>query len=190
MRKNKSVLYVLCPGFHQKTLTDSFVKNITHHCTDLSNLLIFPTDQYPPYSGFYLLGYLQEKCPKKSQNLMFIGFSAGVVAAITAAWQWQQEGGIVQGLIAFDGWGVPLWGDFPIYRISHDQFTHYTSAILGTGNLSFYADPAVDHLDLWRSPDRVQGWMIDKTRQDKTALSYLSLMEFLGFGSYNPLFMK
>ena len=51
---------------------------------------------------------------------MFIAFSAGVVAAVTAAMQWQGEGGKIKGLIAFDGWGVPLLGDFPVYRVSHD----------------------------------------------------------------------
>ncbi len=180
MSKNTSILYLICPGFHDPKLTHSFVQNISNHCIPLDNLLIFPTDQYPPYSGFHLLHYLQEKCKQKTQNLMIIAFSAGVVAAVTAAWEWQRQGGKIKGLIAFDGWGVPLLGDFPIYRVSHDEFTHYSSAILGTGNLSFYAAPAVDHLDLWRSPDQVQGWMVDTTKTDKTFFSHLSLMAFLG----------
>ncbi|MDJ0659666.1 MAG: hypothetical protein QNJ42_09255 [Crocosphaera sp.] len=181
MRKNQPILYVICPGFHDQSLTDCFVQTINNYCPDLSNLLIFPTEQYHPYSGVHLLHYLQEKCKQKVQKLMFIAFSAGVVAAVTAAWQWQQQGGTIKGLIAFDGWGVPLWADFPTYRVSHDEFTHYSSAILGKGNLSFYADPAVDHLDLWRSPDRVRGWMIDTRNPNHTALSYLPLMEFLGW---------
>ena len=57
----------------------------------------------------------------------------------------------MKALIAFDGWGVPLVGNFPIYRISHDQFTHWSSELLGKGDKSFYADPPVEHLDLWRS---------------------------------------
>ncbi|MGK7881450.1 MAG: hypothetical protein AB4060_15330 [Crocosphaera sp.] len=179
MNQKTSILYLICPGFHEQSLTHSFVNNITNYCPDLDNLLIFPTDQYPPYSGFHLVHYLQEKCKQKSQNLMFFAFSAGVVAAVTAAMQWQGQGGKIKGLIAFDGWGVPLLGDFPIYRVSHDEFTHYSSAILGRGNLSFYADPAVDHLGLWRSPHQVQGWT-SETRTDKTFLSRLSLMEFLG----------
>ena len=84
---------VICPGFHEQELTHSFVNIITNYFPDLDNLLIFPTDQYPPYSGFHLINYLQEKCKQKSQNLMFIAFSAGVVAAVTAAMQWQGEGG-------------------------------------------------------------------------------------------------
>ncbi len=180
MKNHLSNLYLICPGFHEQKLTHSFVENISNHTIDLDNLLIFPTDQYPPYSGFHLAHYLQEKCKHKSQNLMIIAFSAGVVAAVTAAWQWQRQGGRIKGLIAFDGWGVPLLGDFPIYRVSHDEFTHHSSAILGTGNLNFYADPAVDHLDLWRSPAQVQGWMVDTRKKDKTFLFHLSLMAFLG----------
>jgi hypothetical protein len=31
---------------------------------------------------------------------------------------------------------------------------------LGSGDAGFYADPAVPHLDLWRSPGQVRGWWI------------------------------
>ncbi|TAE54319.1 MAG: hypothetical protein EAZ88_09445 [Oscillatoriales cyanobacterium] len=61
------------------------------------------------------------------------------------------------------GWGVPLGGNFPIHRISHDSFTHWSSAILGGGEDSFYADRPVEHLDLWRSPQTAQGWQISQT---------------------------
>ena len=180
-----SITYFICPGFHHQSLTDSFVKNINNYSIHLDNLLIFPTDQYAPYSGFYAGEYLKAKCKEKSQKLMIIAFSAGVVAAVTTAWQWQRQGGIIQGLIAFDGWGVPLWGDFPIYRISHDPFTHYTSAILGIGKLSFYASPGVKHLDLWRSPHLVNGWMVQKITPNKTLLSQISLSNFLQIIIYN-----
>ncbi|MGB5771862.1 MAG: hypothetical protein WBM32_18640 [Crocosphaera sp.] len=174
-----SPIYLICPGFHDHNLTHSFLKNIRNKSIYLDDLLIFPTDKYPAYSGFHVLQYLQEKCCNKSQGLIIIGFSAGVVAAVTAAWQWQLQGGTIKGLIAFDGWGVPVLGNFPIYRVSHDQFTHDSSIILGTGTMSFYADPAVDHLDLWRSPDLVQGWMVQTTTPNKKLLSYLSLIDFL-----------
>ncbi|MGK7959879.1 hypothetical protein [Crocosphaera sp.] len=179
MRENQSILYVICPGFHEQKLTNSFVKNISNSLINLDNLLIFPTEQYPPYSGFHLLQYLQEKCQKKSQNLIMIGFSAGVVAAVSAAWQWQQKGGKIKGLIAFDGWGVPLLGNFPVYRVSHDEFTHHSSAILGTGTISFFADPPVEHLDLWRSPHLVQGQIVQTINFNKTIISKTSLMNFL-----------
>ncbi|WP_421656938.1 hypothetical protein [Leptothermofonsia sp. ETS-13] len=89
---------------------------------------------------------------------MFIGFSAGVAGAIGAAWGWQWWGGKVKALIALDGWGVPLVGNFPIHRVSHDYFTHWSSALLGAGEDSFYAEPGVEHLDLWRSPHTASGW--------------------------------
>lgn len=90
--------------------------------------------------------------------LVFVAFSAGVVGAIAAARLWQAQGGSVKALIALDGWGVPLYGKFPIHRLSHDYFTHWSSALLGSGCDNFYADPAVEHLDLWRSPQQTQGW--------------------------------
>ncbi|MGB3188280.1 MAG: hypothetical protein WBB43_02490, partial [Limnoraphis sp.] len=69
----------------------------------------------------------------------------------------------VKALIALDGWGVPLGGNFPIYRISHDRFTHWSSALLGGGVESFYADPPVEHLDLWSSPQTARGWWLHRT---------------------------
>lgn len=179
MDTEKSSLYLICPGFHEPALTHSFLTNLSHYSINLDNLLIFPTNKYPPYSGFHSLHYLQEKCHKKPQKLIIIAFSAGVVAAITAAWQWQLQGNTIQGLIAFDGWGVPLFGHFPIYRVSHDQFTHDSSILLGTGTINFYADPSVEHLDLWRSPHLVQGWMTQTISSHQTMLSQMSLIDFL-----------
>lgn len=92
--------------------------------------------------------------------LVFIGFSAGVVGAIAAAWAWQRQGGTIRAFMALDGWGVPLAGSFPIYRFSHDAFTHWSSQPLGIGQQPFYADPGVAHLDLWRSPHQVWGWRV------------------------------
>jgi hypothetical protein len=91
---------------------------------------------------------------------IWLAFSAGVVGAIGAAWGWQLASGKVLAFIALDGWGVPLFGNFPIHRLSHDRFTHWSSALLGAGADSFYADPAVEHLDLWRSPSTAWGWHI------------------------------
>ncbi|EAZ90430.1 hypothetical protein [Crocosphaera chwakensis] len=179
MDTEESSLYLICPGFHDLALTDSFLTNFSHSSINRENLLIFPTDKYPPYSGFHLLHYLQKKCYEKSQKLTIIAFSAGVVAAITAAWQWQLQGNTIKGLIAFDGWGVPLFGPFPIYRVSHDQFTHDSSILLGTGSINFYADPAVEHLDLWRSPHLVQGWMTQTISSKQTMVSQMSLIDFL-----------
>ncbi|MEA5533436.1 hypothetical protein [Crocosphaera sp. XPORK-15E] len=169
-------MYLICPGIHEQELTNQFIKNALNKS---DNLLVFPTDKYPAYSGFHILQFIQENCKNTSQELMIISFSAGVVGAINAAWGWQLKGGTIKGLIAFDGWGVPLIGKFPIYRVSHDEFTHWSSEILGTGNLSFYADPSVEHLDLWRFPHRVKGWMVEINSHGKKFLSAMSLIEFL-----------
>jgi hypothetical protein len=107
--------------------------------------------------------------------LLFISFSAGVVGAIAAAQMWQGLGGQVRAFLALDGWGVPLWGSFPIHRVSHDAFTHWSSALLGGGSESFYADPAVSHLDLWRAPQTARGWQIQNTGKTATTAA-----EFVG----------
>lgn len=108
--------------------------------------------------------------------LLFISFSAGVVGAIAAAQMWQGLGGQVRAFLALDGWGVPLSGSFPIHRLSHDAFTHWSSAWLGGGSESFYADPAVSHLDLWRTPQTARGWRIQNTGKTATTAA-----EFIGW---------
>lgn len=77
-----------------------------------------------------------------------------------AAFAWQRLGGTVNAVLAIDGWGVPLVGGFPVHRLSHDSFTHWSSALLGAGEDSFYADPGVAHLELWRSPQTAHGWWL------------------------------
>jgi hypothetical protein len=132
----------------------------------LDTALVFPTDRNPPYSAPAILQFLHQQLSREFPQtwltvpLVLIGFSAGVVGAVGAAWGWRSLGGKVQTLIALDGWGVPLWGDFPIHRVSHDAFTHWSSALLGTGSDNFYAEPGVEHLDLWRSPHTSHGWQI------------------------------
>jgi hypothetical protein len=61
--------------------------------------------------------------------------------------------------MAIDGWGVPLWADFPVYSLSPDRFAYETTRGLRSPQLChFYADPSVSHLDLWESPQRALGW--------------------------------
>lgn len=96
---------------------------------------------------------------------------------MAAARSWQQSGGTIKALIALDGWGVPLYGDFPIHRLSHDHFTHWSSKLLGAGLDGFYADPPVEHLELWRSPQTTQGWWEQKSQlQQITAVAFLALL--------------
>lgn len=145
---------------HDPQLTQQFLHSL--HPLRSHQWLIFPAQNYPAYSSIDLLSFLRKHlgAPAHASPLLFIGFSAGVVGAMGAAAVWQMQLGKVRGLIALDGWGVPLLGNFPIHRVSHDAFTHWSSALLGAGQESFYAEPAVEHLELWRSPDKTSGWWL------------------------------
>jgi hypothetical protein len=98
---------IICPGIHDPAATQVFVAHLP-----LDDYLIFPTDRHPAFSGVHLWQFLQGQ-KNLSDPLTFLSFSAGVVAAIAAAQFWQFAGGRVEKMIALDGWGVPLWGNFP-----------------------------------------------------------------------------
>ena len=181
---------IVCPGIHDPALTQCFVQHLRGECLRLAllrssnnsnlsyldNLLIFPGD-YP--SPLHVLQFLRDRLAPAEDSVVFISFSAGVVGAIGAAWGWQMLGGEVKTFVAMDGWGVPLFGNFPIYRLSHDYFTHWTSSLLGGGQESFYADPPVEHLELWRSPQLVLGWhsQLDPDSQLRlTAARFLTML--------------
>ncbi|WP_013322325.1 hypothetical protein [Gloeothece verrucosa] len=164
--------YLICPGIHDPQLTNNFLEALKQQRINLTPLLVLPVDRYPTFSAFHIVDFLQQEYKNNPfKQLTFISFSAGVVGAIGAAWRWRQQGKQVRALIAVDGWGVPLWGDFPIYRLSHDSFTHWSSALLGEGQESFYADPPVEHLDLWRAPQAATGWQIRKNHRSWTTAS-------------------
>jgi hypothetical protein len=176
---------IICPGIHSPELTTSLLAGLENVIQTplkaLTNYFVFPSDRYPPYSAFHILEMLYSWVGKPYRNssknsnqseldlatnlfpissntsLVFLSFSAGVVGAIGAARTWQRAGGQVKAFIAVDGWGVPLRGEFPLYRLSHDSFTHWSSLPLGGVAESFYADPPVSHLELWRSPQTVWG---------------------------------
>ena len=163
---------IICPGVHDLALTDGFLAGLGDDAQALAPVLIVQGDRLPPYSGGHIVQFLRDRlCPNDplspddpdgmpDPRLLFIGFSAGVVGAITAAHLWQHQGGPVAALIAVDGWGVPLVGTFPMHRVSHDPFTHWSSVGLGQAGDSFYADPGVPHLELWRSPQTASGWQV------------------------------
>lgn len=163
---------IICPGIHDLELTEAFLeklqlgKNNHQFSAKDPQVLIFPAQDYPAYSVMQIVKFLQDKITNIKSPLVFISFSAGVVGAIGAALTWQLLGGNVKTLIAIDGWGVPLLG-IPIHRLSHDYFTHWSSALLGAGKNSFYADPAVAHLKLWQSPNICRGWRVDSTIEKK-----------------------
>ena len=162
---------VICPGIHDPKLTDCFLERLSEvwgnvetrqNTQTFDSVKVFPAHKHPAFSALDIFHFL---CSQElaGESLVFVSFSAGVVGAIGAAWMWQQIGGQVEAFFALDGWGVPLGGTFPIHRISHDRFTHWSSAILGNGGDSFYADPAIAHLDLWREPQTAKGWHVSQT---------------------------
>ncbi|HIK18455.1 MAG TPA: hypothetical protein IGS53_24655 [Leptolyngbyaceae cyanobacterium M33_DOE_097] len=165
-----SVHLVVCPGFHAPELTRHFLEAVRavalHHnaavaawLTDIN--VTIAEEGHPPYLGLsvdWLRDRIEADHPPPA--LLLIGFSAGVVGAIQTAVAWQLHQHPVRALIAVDGWGVPLTGDFPIHRVSHDAWTHWSSVALGGNATHFYAEPAVNHLDLWRSPQTAIGWQI------------------------------
>lgn len=173
---------VICPGIHESKLTEGFLGGLfadpAGEHPDFSQLLrIFPAPNAAAYSALDILQFL---CSQESprQSLIFVSFSAGVVGAIGAAWGWQALGGEVKAFFALDGWGVPLVGNFPLHRLSHDYFTHWSSALLGSGSANFYADPPVEHLSLWQSPQTVKGWHLEhqggkEVKRPATATEFL-----------------
>ncbi len=173
-------LVIICPGIHDIELTQDFIAGLGNGKASNSQILVFPTQDYPAYSAIHIVAFLRSKINNIKQPIAFISFSAGVVGAIGAAWAWQLLGGNVKTLIAIDGWGVPLAGNFPIHRLSHDYFTHWSSALLGGGEASFYADPAVEHLELWKSPDRCKGWWVEPAVGGKLARrTFTTAAEFI-----------
>ena len=149
---------IICPGVHSPELTDRFVQSISNRVE--ADYLILPTAEHPPYNAIAVYQWLERQQLSKTQALSFIAFSAGVVGGISAAIAWQLQGGNVRSFIALDGWGMPLGGNFSLHRVSHDRFTHWSSGILEAGAAGFYAEPEVDHLELWRSPEACRGWRV------------------------------
>ena len=150
------MVVLICPGFHDRTLTQSFLANLA-----LPDPALVPPSSILPIDGIAIFHWMSEYLQNQDRptpDVAIIGYSAGVVGAMTVAAMWHHGGGRVRCLIAIDGWGVALSGPFPIHRISHDYFTHWSSALLGAGEQGFYAEPAVEHLQIWRSPDSVTGY--------------------------------
>lgn len=198
---------IICPGIHETDLTASFISALVCADSDKSmsqdrypsaiannkqlktpkppnpHILVIPGEGILTLSGFHIWQFMHDRLHNELKSpVIFISFSAGVVGAIAAATKWQMMGGNVQAFIAIDGWGVPLWGDFPIHRLSHDYFTHWSSLLLGSGQDNFYAEPSVDHLTMWRSPQTVQGWYVNSSKfTPTTSKTSLTASEFLHF---------
>ncbi len=177
---------IICPGMQNPALTESFVaklfeaiSNSDYYHLNTVNILVFPANGILPLSGFHILDFLHQNLKDRLKSpVVFISFSAGVVGAMSAACGWQLFGGHIKAFIAIDGWGVPLVGDFPIHRMSHDYFTHWSSSLLGSGKDNFYADPPVDHLQMWENPQNVQGVWITSSGKSPPQ-NHLSAIDFL-----------
>ncbi|WP_009632304.1 hypothetical protein [Synechocystis sp. PCC 7509] len=173
----------LCPGFHLPQLTQCFLQELLLSAQAPSNLLAntrsFSVQSYTVLSALHITHDLVKNYgqPPQTAPILLIGFSAGVIGALGAAWGWELRGGKVKAVIAIDGWGVPLVGNFPIHTLSHDYFTHKTSINLSCQEDSFYADPGIEHLQMWRSPSTVKGWVVSPHRP--LVRSYLSEAEFI-----------
>jgi hypothetical protein len=181
----QKISIIICPGIHQPALTENFISGgleiYSQSKENPVNILKVPTDGFSALSGFNILQVLSLDALRLhlKSPVIFISFSAGVVGAIAAAHWWQMLGGDVKAFIAIDGWGVPLWGSFPIHRMSHDYFTHWSSKILGSEQDNFYADPPVEHLSMWRSPQTIQGRWVDSSNEISPPKSRLTAAEFL-----------
>ncbi len=151
---------IICPGFHKAQLTEQFVRSVfSSPDSSLSSgfrPLVVEAVCADPLAVFNWMTQTLRSPDQKTQPVVAIGFSGGVVGIVGALLLWQQQGGRVKKLIAIDGWGMPLM-DLPACRLSHDYFTHWSSLPLGAGKVNFYADPPVDHLQMWGDPDRVKG---------------------------------
>ena len=169
----------ICPGFADRSATEQFLA-ATWKPAWPQPLVIWEAT----YRGDRVLEALRAIDPQRAIGL--IGFSAGVVAALEAAQAWQRRGGRVRAVFAWDGWGVALPGGLPIYRFSHDRWTHHSSAWLGAGRAQFWADPPLSHQAFWRSPDHAWGWwsMPDRAPSRTTAAAMLQtyLQGWYGLG--------
>jgi len=186
---------IICPGIHEPDLTEIFRVGLLDLVSNSAlgqhsaNILLYPGQDFLVLSAFHILQFLRDRLSDRLKSpIIFISFSAGVVGAIGAAHLWELLGGRVKAFIAIDGSGVPLQGSFPIHRMSHDYFTHWSSCLLGCGQNNFYAEPAVDHLSIWRclttscsasKLETVQGCWVDSSIEIIPPKGRLTAAEFL-----------
>ncbi|MGI8934784.1 MAG: hypothetical protein ACR2FS_11990 [Phormidesmis sp.] len=150
---------MVCPGFHDARLTAQWVRSLPPFAQP-HVIEAFPANPLAVFEELVqIFGSPAAKQPDQMQPIVAVGFSAGVVGLAGALALWQQQGGRVAKLFALDGWGVPVVG-LPVCRLSHDSFTHWSMLPLGAGEVNFYADPPVEHLQLWGEPARVNGWQV------------------------------
>jgi hypothetical protein len=168
---------VICPGSHPRCWTDQFVAALLHQAPHLHpHLWVSPATANTAWSAHILQQHWRAAGRPRSP-LVIVAFSAGCVAAIAAAHDWGRQGHTVTAILALDGWGVPMAGPFAVHRLSHDFVTHISTTWPGQGH-HFYADPAVDHDLLWRSPQQVTGRQTG-TMPDQAQPPSLTALDFL-----------
>lgn len=176
---------ILCPGIHAPSLTTAFWWQLALQLpTSLSGSppLIFAHDRAPAYSPWHLWVCLHAAQP--TPPWVFLGFSAGCVAIAGLLPLLAYHQAPIAAIFALDGWGVPFPTPIPVHRLSHDHFTHWSSRLLGGQGASFYAEPPVEHLSLWRSPATVRGWQmdVDQQRQQYTTATQFLVQHLVIYG--------
>jgi hypothetical protein len=161
--------FLVIPGVVPQEATDRFVQQL-----DIAGGCCVPVS-IAPYSPIALDRFTRTQ--DLDSDLVVIAYSAGCVGALGWIPLWHRQQKTVKALIAMDGWPVPFWGKFPIYRVSHDLYTHRTTLRLGAGLEQFYCDPAVEHRRLWAYPETAWGlWnRVQKPQESHktTALDFL-----------------
>lgn len=162
---------LIYPGIHCPTLTKTFYNHLQAALPiPIQNCWIVPAGMGVLCGLQGLTTVLADSPSPPPDNisrlaaigpLSVIAFSGGVVGASQMIPRWQMLGGTINCLIALDGWGVPLYGSFPIVRLSHDWFTCWSSGYLSESHTQhFYAEPTVEHLHLWEQAHTVRGWSL------------------------------
>jgi hypothetical protein len=161
---------LVIPGVVPQEATERFVQQL-----NIAGVCCVPAG-IAPYSPMDLDRFTRTQ--DLDSDLVVIAYSAGCVGALGWIPLWRRQRKTVKALIAIDGWPVPFWGKFPIYRVSHDLYTHRTTLRLGAGLEQFYCDPAVEHRNLWTYPEASWGvWVKQNNKQKEiyraTALDFL-----------------
>jgi hypothetical protein len=161
--------FLVIPGVVPQEATDRFVQQL-----DIVGGCCVPAG-VAPYNPWALERFTQTQ--DLDSDLVVLAYSAGCVGALGWIPLWQRQKKTIKALIAIDGWPIPFWHKFPLYRVSHDFYTHRTTLRLGAGLEQFYCEPAVEHRRLWTAPEKAWGlWNPSnkpKEAQKTTALDFL-----------------
>ena len=165
---------IFLPGQHPSELTDSLLNGF-----EFDSYLV--CEAFPSFSSREQVKFIQKHRAILERNIVIVAFSAGAVGAAETANTIEKWGYNIKSIIMIDAWGVPLYGNFDKYRLSHDLFTHWSSHLLGGGDYSFYADPGVSHLQMWQSSQVVTGYLVEQVSQGCYKYSKTDLIKALTY---------